>query len=426
MIKIINYTDLTPSHLRPQSATSEDVSATVADIIADVRRRGDDALFDYTRRFDGADLTALEVARGAWDAAVADVEPDFLRVLERAAQSIESFHRNQIRSGFVAHGADGTVMGQKILPIERVAVYIPGGTAPLASSVLMSAVPAKLAGVSEIIMATPPSKDGLPSKYILAAAKIAGVDRVFSVGGAHIVAALAYGTETVPRVDKIVGPGNAYVAEAKRQVYGVVGIDMIAGPSDVCVIADGAADAVIVAADMLAQAEHDANARAVLITTSEALATAVAAEIETQLAALPRRDIAAKSIENNGLIIVADTIARAVEISNDIAPEHLELCVDDAFDYLGAVRNAGSVFLGRHTPEAVGDYLAGPNHTLPTLGTARFASPLSVDDFVKKTQFTYFSRDALADIGGDVVSFAEHESLRAHGLSVSKRLEVRD
>ncbi|MDR0906654.1 MAG: histidinol dehydrogenase, partial [Oscillospiraceae bacterium] len=303
-------------------------------------------------------------------------------------------------------------------------IYIPGGTAPLASSVLMSAIPAKLAGVSEIIMVTPPGKNGgLPDKHILAAARLAGVNRVFSVGGAQAVAALAYGTESVPRVDKIVGPGNAYVAEAKRQVYGVVGLDMLAGPSDVCVVADESCDAELAAADLLAQAEHDANARAVLITTSRKLADAVSREIETQLAELPRRDIAAKSIENNGLIIVADSISQAIGLANEIAPEHLEICVENAFDWLESVKNAGSVFLGHHTPEALGDYLAGPNHTLPTLGSSRFASPLSIDDFIKKTQFTYFSGDALARVGEDIIAFAEKESLRAHGLSVKKRLD---
>ncbi|MDR0839422.1 MAG: histidinol dehydrogenase [Oscillospiraceae bacterium] len=423
MIKILNSKDITPSDLRPAVASGADVSAAVAEIIAQVRARGDAALLEYGKKFDGAELSTLEVTQSEWDAAVAEVEPEFIRILERAAANIEAFHRNQIRTGFVSRGTDGAVMGQKVTPIERVGLYIPGGTAAYPSSALMNAIPAKIAGVSEIIMTTPPGKDGgIKNKYILAAAKIGGVDRVFKMGGAQAVAALAYGTESVPRVDKIVGPGNAYVAEAKRQVFGAVGIDMMAGPSDVCVVADSSADAVLAAADMLAQAEHDAAARAVLITDSRQLAHAVALEIETQLAALPRREIAGKSMEDNGLIIVADSIPQAVDIANEIAPEHLELCVENAFDYLERVKNAGSIFLGRNTPEALGDYLAGPNHTLPTLGTARFASPLGVDDFVKRSSFTYFSKDALDAVGEDVVYFAEREGLQAHGLSVSKRI----
>jgi histidinol dehydrogenase len=343
--------------------------------------------------------------------------------LRRAAANIEAFHRHQVRRGFVADTENGVVLGQKITPIARVGLYIPGGTASYPSSALMNAIPAKIAGVRELIMVTPPDKSGSVNPDILAAAKIAGVDRVFKLGGAQAVAALAYGTESVPRVDKIVGPGNAYVAEAKRQVFGVVGIDMIAGPSDVLVIADGTCDAAFAAADMLAQAEHDKMASAILVTDSKPLALAVRAELERQLDALPRAEIARASIENNGRIILAESIAHAVEIANELAPEHLELCVDNPFDWLDSVQNAGSIFLGKNAPEALGDYLAGPNHTLPTLGTARFSSPLSVDDFIKKTQFTYFDAAALRRAGADVALFAEREGLSAHARSVTKRLE---
>ncbi|MDR0861895.1 MAG: histidinol dehydrogenase [Oscillospiraceae bacterium] len=422
MIKTYKYGEFELDELRSGETAETDISADVAAIIADVRKRGDAALYDYTRRFDKVELSALEVTREELDAAVARCEPEFLAILKRAAANIEAFHKNQVRTGFVAQSSGGVFMGQKITPIERVGLYIPGGTAAYPSSALMNAIPAKLAGVSELIMVTPPAKDGNVNPDILAAARVAGVDRVFKLGGAHAVAALAYGTESVPRVDKITGPGNAFVAEAKRQVYGIVGIDMIAGPSDVLVIADDTANPVLVAADMLAQAEHDANATAVLVTDSAELAAAVGAEVERQLKLLPRGEIAGKSIERNGKLVVAPSIAAAVELANALAPEHLELCVASPFDLLDSVRNAGSVFLGHNTPEALGDYLAGPNHTLPTLGTARFSSPLSVDDFTKKTQFTYFSESALRDAGRDVVAFAEREGLEAHARSVSLRL----
>ena len=410
--------------------TRDDISGAVAEIIENVKANGDAALFEYAvrfdgvQRFDGADPAALEVTKDEWDAAVNRVEPEFIEVLKRAAKNIEDFHRHQVRQGFITNSGDGIVTGQKITPIERVGLYIPGGTAAYPSSALMNAIPAKIAGVSELIMVTPPGADGgIKNDYILAAARIAGVDRVFKTGGAQAVAALAYGTRSIPKVDKIVGPGNAYVAEAKRQVFGIVGIDMIAGPSDVLVIADKTANPVFVAADMLAQAEHDALARAILITDSRPLANAVAAELERQLETLPREEIARKSIENNGLIIIANSIKAAVDIANVIAPEHLELCVDNAFEYLSLVKNAGSIFLGKHTPEALGDYFAGPNHTLPTLSMARFSSPLSVDDFIKKSSFTFYSADALKLVGDDIVKFAKKEGLDAHALSVSKRLE---
>ncbi|MDR0446662.1 MAG: histidinol dehydrogenase [Oscillospiraceae bacterium] len=427
MIRTVEYKALTAEDIRPRSVSRSDVSDAVAAILEDVRNRGDDALVEYSRKFDGAELSAFEVPRAEWDAAVNAVEPEALRIFERARDNIAAFHRNQIRRGFVSHGTPGAVMGQRITPIERVAMYVPGGSAAYPSCALMAAVPAKLAGVSELIMTTPPGEDGgIKNKYILAAAKLGGVDRVFKLGGAQAIAALAYGTKTVPRVDKIVGAGNAFVAEAKRQVFGQVGIDMMAGPSDVLIIADADSDPALTAADMLAQAEHDALARAVLITPSRALAAAVALELERQLEALPRRDTARASIEDNGIIIILDTIAQAVELSNKIAPEHLELLADNAFDYLEDIKNAGSVFLGRHTPEALGDYLAGPSNTLPTLGMARFASPLSVDDFTKRSSFTYFGERALTDVGRDIITFAEIEGLSAHARSVQKRLDKYD
>jgi histidinol dehydrogenase len=342
--------------------------------------------------------------------------------MERAARNIEEFHRRQLRQGFVVTGSGGAVTGQTVRPIARVGLYIPGGTAGYPSSALMNAIPAKLAGVKEIIMTTPPGADGgIKNAYILAAAKIAGVDRVMKIGGAQAVAALAYGTESVPKVDKIVGPGNKYVAAAKRLVFGDVGIDMIAGPSEILIIADETCDARVVAADLLSQAEHDKMASAVLITTSGELAAKVAAELERQLETLPRREIARASIDNNGKIILVDSIAAAIAISNELAPEHLELCVDAPFDYFDKIEHAGSVFLGKNCPEALGDYFAGPNHTLPTSGTARFYSPLSVDDFVKKTQFTYYSADALRDVSDDIALFAEREGLSGHAESVLSR-----
>ena len=411
-----------------QAATSEtatnaaSVTAVVADVIANVKRRGDEALREYTKAFDNCDLSSFELSPDALDAALKNAGNGFAGVMERAARNIEDFHRHQIRQGFIMTSEGGTVMGQRIIPLSRAGIYIPGGTAAYPSSVLMNCIPAKLAGVGEIIMATPPSREGVNSAEILAAAKIAGVDRVFTIGGAQAIAAMAYGTETVPRVEKITGPGNAYVAEAKRQVFGVVGIDIIAGPSDILVIADGGADPVPVAADMLSQCEHGADSSAVLITDNAELASRVRAEIEEQLASLPRGTAARIAIDKNSMIVIADSIRQAVDISNEIAPEHLELFLDEPFAWLDSVKSAGSVFLGKNTPEALGDYCAGPNHTLPTSGAARFASPLSVDDFTKKSSFTYFTKEALQNIADDVICFAEMEGLSAHGESVKKRI----
>ena len=350
-------------------------------------------------------------------------DPMLVDILYRASERVAAFHQHQVRNSFLVNEEDGILMGQKIIPLERVGLYVPGGTAAYPSSVIMNCIPAKLAGVKEIVMVTPPGKDGKIPPNILAAARICGVNRVFRVGGAQAIAALAYGTESVPRVDKIVGPGNQFVAEAKKQVFGKVGIDMVAGPSEILVIADGKCDPRIIAADLLSQAEHDKNASAVLVTDSEALAVAVQAAIEEQLPKLRREEIARASIDTNGKIIVADNLDTAVEIANEIAPEHLEVCVDQPFDYLDKIKNAGSIFLGRNCPEALGDYFAGPNHTLPTSGTARFSSPLSVDDFVKKTQYTYYTRPALEKAQPTVSIFAKQEGLTAHARSIDIRFD---
>ncbi len=421
MIRILDMDQVSPQEILARQEERRDVSAAVSSIIGEVRRSGDAALLRFANEFDGAELSSLEVPAADLDAALAALDPALRAILEEAAANIRDFHRRQVRQSFVVSEREGVVLGQKITPIERVGLYIPGGTAPLPSTVLMDCIPAKIAGCSEIVMVSPPTCGGDIAPVILAAAKIAGVDRVFRCGGAQAIAALAYGTETVPRVDKIVGPGNAYVAEAKRQVFGLVGIDMIAGPSEILVIADANSDAHFVAADLLGQAEHDKNASAVLVTDSPFIAEAAAREIEAQLASLPREEIARASIENNGKIILVKDIPEAIRIANALAPEHLELCVDSPFDYLDQVKNAGSIFLGRACPEALGDYFAGPNHTLPTSGTARFSSPLSVDDFVKKSQFTYYTGDALSRVSGKIAAFARQEGLEGHARSALVR-----
>ncbi len=423
MIRIIPYSDTNISEIFARVTPQVDVTGIVKQIIGEVIKKGDRALFAYCEQFDRAKLTQLEVSGEEIDSAMNAISPEFIAILRKSAENIRKFHQNQVRSSFVINDNDGVVMGQKVIPMDRVGVYVPGGTAAYPSTVLMDTIPAKIAGCGEIIMVTPPQKDGSVNPAILAAAKIAGVDRIFKIGGAQAVAALAYGTQSVPRVDKIVGPGNAFVAEAKRQVFGQVAIDMIAGPSEILIVADGSANPKYVAADMLSQAEHDKLASAVLVTDSMELAEAVQQQIEEQLAKLPRVEIARASIDTNGKIIVSDTLDAAIEIANAIAPEHLELCVDNPFDYLAKIRHAGSVFMGKYCPEALGDYMAGPNHTLPTSGTARFSSPLSVDDFVKKTQFTYYTPDALKNIAKDVATFAEIEGLSAHARSATIRLE---
>ncbi len=424
MIRIYRMSEVEPGEVFARSVPSVKVDEIVSAIIRDVRERGDEALFAYTEKFDGAKLTSLAVTPEEIAEARAAVEPEFLAVLEKAARNIRRFHERQVRTGFILNDEDGVVTGQKIIPLDRAGLYVPGGTAAYPSTVLMDAIPAKIAGCREVVMVTPPGKNGKINPAILAAASVAGVDRIFKLGGAQAVAALAYGTESVPRVDKIVGPGNAFVAEAKRQVYGQVAIDMIAGPSEILVLADGKSDPRVLAADLLSQAEHDKMASAVLVTDSMALAEAVRDEMEIQIPLLERAGIARVSVDTNGKIIVAETLAEGIEIANAIAPEHLELMLDNPFDYLDKIRHAGSVFMGRNCPEALGDYLAGPNHTLPTGGTARFSSPLSVDDFVKKTQYTYFSESALAAVAEDVALFARKEGLTGHAKSALIRGEI--
>lgn len=423
MIKIMKYGEVSSEDIFARTEPTFDVADIVTDIIDNVRKKGDKALFEYSEKFDKANLTSLEVTEEEIEEAFSLVEPRFIEILKKAAKNIEEFHKKQMRNSFVLNETEGVVTGQKVTPIERVGLYVPGGTAAYPSTVLMDSIPAKIAGCDYICITTPPSSDGKVNPVILAAAKIAGVDKIFKVGGAQAVAALAYGTETVKKVDKIVGPGNAFVAEAKRQVFGRVSIDMIAGPSEILVIADGKSDPAFVAADLLSQAEHDKNASAVLVTDSEDLANKVATEIENQLSLLSREEIARASVDNNGKIIVADNLEDVFAVANEIAPEHLELCVDNPFDYLDKIKNAGSIFMGRYCPEALGDYFAGPNHTLPTSGTARFSSPLSVDDFVKKSQFVYYSKNALNKVAEDVAFFAEKEGLTAHAKSASIRSE---
>ena len=421
MIRIMKYGVEREDEIFSRSSSSKDVSGVVSQILKEVQERGDKALIEYTAKLDGALIDTIEVPRKEIEEAAASMDGEFMRVLEKAAENIRKYHKRQVRNSFVMTEENGVVLGQKIVPVAVAGIYVPGGTAAYPSTVLMDTIPAKIAGCKSVVMVSPPGKDGKINPAVLAAACVAGVDRVFRVGGAQAIAALAYGTETVPKADKIVGPGNIYVAEAKKEVSGIVSIDMIAGPSEILIIADGKSDARTVAADMLSQAEHDKNASAVLITDSQDLAEKVRAELEEQLPLLPRYDIARASIDTNGKIIIVDSISSAIEVSDRIAPEHLEVCVDNPFDYLDKVHNAGSVFLGRNCPEALGDYLAGPNHTLPTSGTARFSSPLSVDDFVKKYQFTYYTASALSIVASDVALFARREGLEAHARSALVR-----
>lgn len=423
MIKIMKYGEVPNSEIFARSVPKTDVAGTVAEIIKNVRENGDKALFEYCEKFDKAQLSSLAVTKEEIDEALSLVEPEFLEILEKAAKNIRKFHSRQVRNSFIINDEDGIVIGQKIIPVDRAGLYVPGGTAAYPSTVLMDAIPAKIAGCREVVMVTPPTKDGKVNPVILAAAHVADIDRIFKVGGAQAIAALAYGTQSIPKVDKIVGPGNAFVAEAKKQVFGVVSIDMIAGPSEILIVADGKSNPSYVAADLLSQAEHDKMASAVLVTDSEKLAGNVSTELEKQIPLLERREIARESIDINGKIIVADTLDAAIEIANEIAPEHLELCVDNPFDKLDSIRHAGSIFMGRNCPEALGDYFAGPNHTLPTSGTAKFSSPLSVDDFIKKTQYTYYTKDALKKVAFDVAAFAKKEGLTAHAKSAVIRVE---
>lgn len=421
MIKIFDTENIAVSDILKREQTSTGVEDIVSEVIANVRKNGDSALKEYTKKFDKADLSTLEVTNEEIEQAFKKVDEKFIEIIKKAKENIYAFHKHQVRNSFVISENEGIILGQKVMPLHRVGLYVPGGTASYPSSVLMNCIPAKIAGVEEIIMTTPPSADGSVNPVILAAAKIAGVGRIFKVGGSQAIAALAYGTESVPAVDKIVGPGNSFVAEAKRQVYGLVDIDMIAGPSEILIVADGTCNPEYVAADLLSQAEHDKLASAVLVTDSRELAEKVSEQLEAQLSVLPREEIARCSINNNGKIIITKSISQAIDIANMIAPEHLEVCVDNPFEYLNQIKNAGSIFLGKNCPEALGDYFAGPNHTLPTSGTARFSSPLSVDDFVKKSAFTYYTLDALSKVSDDIAYFAEKEGLSAHARSAVVR-----
>lgn len=425
MIKILDCAEVTRDELfyRGSSTPDQETVDTVKTIIDEVRRRGDAALKEYALTFDKVELDELRVTPEEFRAAIDEAGPELMTALEKAAGNIRAFHSRQIREGFRISGNDGYILGQKITPIAKAGIYVPGGTASYPSTVLMDSIPAKLAGVERIVMVTPAGPDGRIAAPILAAASIAGVTDVYKTGGAQAIAALAYGTESIPKVDKIVGPGNIYVALAKQQVSSMVGIDMMAGPSEILIVADRDSDPMRLAADMLSQAEHDKLASAVLICDSMALAKQVQSELERQLAALPRQEIAAASINNNGKIIVAADLAEAVDIANEIAPEHIELCMEQPFAWLDKIKNAGSIFLGRYTPEAVGDYWAGPNHTLPTLGTARFSSPLSVDDFIKKSSYVYFDMHALGKARDDIQLLARAEGLEAHARSIVSRFE---
>ena len=424
MIPILEFDKLAPGDILNRDIQAEEnVSAAVDAVLAEVRANGDAALKTYTKRFDGAELEDLRVTEAEIEAAWNTLDPEFIRTLEMAAENIRHFHEQQVHRDFALTDKPGIVMGQRYTPIEKVGICVPSAPAAFPSTILMNVIPAKIAGVKEIVVVTPPDRDGHISAEALAAARIAGADKIFKIGGAQAVAALAYGTESVPRVDKVVGPGGIFVATAKRKVFGQVAIDMIAGPSEILVLADGKSNPTWVAADMLSQAEHDVLASAVLVTDSRELAEQVQQELEVQLASLPRREIARKSIDDNGKIIVTDSLDKAAEAANRIAPEHLELCVDDPFALLPKIKNAGSIFLGRSAPEALGDYFAGPNHTLPTSGTARFSSPLSVDDFVKKSSFLYYTREALEPVAERIADFARREGMEAHARSVLIRNE---
>ena len=425
MIKTMKYTNMVElkNELSRSQFSHDDVNAIVKNILDDVKSRGDQALYDYNKKFDNVSLSSLQVTEKEIEDAFNRLDKELLEVIRYSHENIVRYHTKQKRNDFLDKDTDGVILGQIINPIEKVGIYVPGGTAAYPSTVLMNAVPAKVAGVEEIVMVTPPNEDGTISDVILAAAKIAGVTKIFKVGGAQAVAALSYGTETIPAVYKIVGPGNIFVAMAKKMVFGEVAIDMVAGPSEVLIISDDSSNPVHIAADLLSQAEHDKLAACILVTTSEELAKLVAVEIESQLAELPRQEIARESINNNGRIIIAKNIEEAILISNEIAPEHLELAVMDPFALLSKIKNAGSIFLGHNTPEPLGDYLAGPNHTIPTSGTAKFASPLSVDDFIKKSSVIYYSKEALEKVKDKVILFAESEGLTAHANSVRKRFK---
>ena len=424
VIRVLRYLETDQKELTKPRGSHADVSSTVREILETVRTEGDAALQRYTERFDHVRLESLSVSAEEWEDGLKHVDQEFLQILEQAADNIRRYHEQQRRQNYVITQENGVVLGKIFRPVEKVGMYVPNGTAAYPSTVLMDLVPAQIAGCEEIVMVSPPGPDGKINPYILAAAKVGGVTRIFKIGGAQAIAALAYGTESVPKVYKIIGPGNAYVAEAKKQVHGLVSTDTVAGPSEILIVADEENDPKILAADMLAQAEHDPDASAMLVTGCEKLAEAVAGELEHQLALLPRKEIAGESLRRNGMIILTDgSMDMALEIANLIAPEHLELCVSNPMQYLGRIRNAGSIFLGCYSPEPLGDYMAGPNHTLPTGGSAKFSSPLSVDDFVTASQFTYYTKEALEKIAPSIVRFAGEEGLEGHARSILSRFE---
>ena len=420
-MKIYRLGEVDRNEILRRDIVEEKTLDSVRAIIDNVRKNGDSALREYTEKFDGVDISSFLVTEDEMKEALASVDSAFLSVLRKAKERIYDYHRRQKREGYIISENEGIVLGEKIVPLEKVGIYVPGGSAAYPSTVLMDSIPAVVAGCREIVMVTPPGKDGKVNPAVLAAASVAGIERIYKVGGAQAVAALAYGTESIPRVDKIVGPGNIFVAQAKRMVSGTVAIDMVAGPSEILIVAEDGSSPRILASDLLGQAEHDRNATSVLLCTSSELAEEVSEEVERQLETLPRREIASASIEKNGKIIVCSSVNEAIDLSNDIAPEHLELFLSDPFSKLDRVKNAGSVFLGKYSPEALGDYMAGPNHTLPTLGFARFSSPLSVDDFIKKYQFTYYTKEALEKDADSIALFARKEGLEAHARSALSR-----
>lgn len=427
MLKIINANDSNKNEIiNKLRERSEDINIEVEEIVknivSEVKRDKDKALLKFTEKFDGKVPDSLEISKKEIEEAYKSCDKDFITALENAAVNIREFHERQKQQSFITTQDNGVIMGQRIRGLKRVGIYVPGGTAAYPSSVLMNAIPAKIAGVEEIIMVTPPMKDGKPNKNILASAKVAGVDRIFLVGGAQAVAGLAFGTESLPKVDKIVGPGNIFVATAKKQLYGVVDIDMIAGPSEILIIADDSANPVYLAADFLSQAEHDKLASSIFISTSENIAKKTIDEIYKQLKQLPREEIARASVEDFGAVIVCDSIENAVDFANELAPEHLEVCLENPFEYIGKLDNAGSVFLGNYSPEPLGDYFAGPNHVLPTSGTARFFSPLSVDSFIKKSSYIYYTKEALSKASEDIINLAQTEGLDAHANSIKVRM----
>jgi len=424
MIKIFEYDkNGINDEIFSRAVQTTDVSGVVSKIIDNVIENGDSALKEYALKFDGVQICDFKVSEEEINEAFSLVDAKLIETIKKAHENVKSFHELQKRNGFETKKENGVILGQKITPIEKVGLYVPGGTASYPSTVIMDAVPAKIAGCKKIVMVTPPMKNGKINPAILVTAKIVGVDEIYKVGGAQAIASLTFGTETIPKVDKIVGPGNVFVAEAKRQVFGKVAIDVIAGPSEILVVADQTCSAKVIACDMLSQAEHDKMASSVLVTNSMELARQVQDEIEFQLKELSREEFARTSIENNGKIIVAENLDVAIEIANEVAPEHLELCVDNPFEYLDKIKHAGSIFLGKYCPEALGDYFAGPNHTLPTSGAARFSSPLSVDDFIKKTQYLYYTKEALDEVCLDVERFAKAEGLTAHARSAVIRSE---